>query len=117
MTTIQLKLEEMKNWVELTHFFACNFALLLSDSFSTQPNKRALKERALGATKSGLDELREFSLTTAVFGYKRLMALADRLSEANSVIFPVETGSGLTQDCPQSGLLAEFQTPLPVELL
>jgi hypothetical protein len=108
MDKTEIELNEIKRWIELTYSFTCNYALLLSDSFSQQPNRRALKERALRATEAALREIRQLSPFTADNGYRRLSALADRLSKVSSDLFSVQEKH---TDCSQSCSSQDFQPP------
>ncbi len=106
------ELEELRGWVELTEFLALTFALHQSSEsqFNTQPNRKALRERALEATTRALAEVKDMASATADFGFSRLSAFSDKLSEANTLLY---RGA---EDCSQTDLLSEFASPIPMEM-
>ena len=101
---------QIRRWILLTHCLACQDALLMSESFLERPNKRALKNRALGIVETAIAEIKEFSPVTACTRLEILEHLADTLNGLSFVLFP-RCPEKAAQDCSLSDLI-EFERAL-----
>ena len=95
---------KIRRWILLTHCFACQDALLMSESFHEMPNKRALKNRALGVVETAIAEIKEFSPVTACTRQEILENLANTLNGLSFVLFP-RCPEKAAQDCSMSNLV------------